>query len=151
MIKIICIGKQKENYLKEAQQEYEKRLSKYTKLQVIELKDFKDNDIKQALKKEKEEIKKHLKETDNIIILDIKGKQQTSEELAKTIEKELTKNSNLTFIIGSSNGLDEDIKNLTPKKISFSSLTFPHGLFRIILLEQIYRSFKILNNEKYHK
>ena len=151
MIKIICVGKQKENYLKEAQQEYEKRLSKYTKLQVIELKDFKDNEPKQALKKEKEEIKKHLKETDNIIILDIKGKQQTSEELAKTIEKELTKNSNLTFIIGSSNGLDEEIKKISPKKISFSVLTFPHGLFRIILLEQIYRSFKILNNEKYHK
>lgn len=151
MIKIICVGKQKENYLKEAQQEYEKRLSKYTKIQVIELKDFKDSDIKQALKKEKEEIKKHLKETDNIIILDIKGKQQTSEELAKTIEKELTKNSNLTFIIGSSNGLDEEIKKISPKKISFSVLTFPHGLFRILLLEQIYRSFKILNNEKYHK
>ncbi|MDO4368920.1 MAG: 23S rRNA (pseudouridine(1915)-N(3))-methyltransferase RlmH [bacterium] len=151
MIKIICVGKQKENYLKQAQSEYEKRLSKYTKLQVIELKDYKDDNIKQALKKEKEQIIKHLKETDNIIILDLNGKQFTSEEFAENLNKELIKNSNITFLIGSSNGLDEEIKNLSTKKISFSPLTFPHGLFRIILLEQIYRSFKILNNESYHK
>ncbi len=151
MIKIICVGKQKENYLKQAQSEYEKRLSKYTKLQVIELKDYKDDNIKQALKKEKEQIIKHLKETDNIIILDLNGKQFTSEEFAENLNKELIKNSNITFLIGSSNGLDEEIKNLSTKKISFSPLTFPHGLFRVILLEQIYRSFKILNNESYHK
>ncbi len=151
MIKIICVGKQKENYLKQAQSEYEKRLSKYTKLQVIELKDYKDDNIKQALKKEKEQIIKHLKETDNIIILDLNGKQFTSEEFAENLNKELIKNSNITFLIGSSNGLDEEIKKLSTKKISFSPLTFPHGLFRIILLEQIYRSFKILNNESYHK
>lgn len=151
MIKIICVGKQKENYLKQAQSEYEKRLSKYTKLQVIELKDYKDDNIKQALKKEKEQIIKHLKETDNIIILDLNGKQFTSEEFAENLNKELIKNSNITFLIGSSNGLDEEIKNLSTKKISFSPLTFPHGLFRVILLEQIYRSFKIINNESYHK
>ena len=90
-------------------------------------------------------------ETDNIIILDLNGKQFTSEEFAENLNKELIKNSNITFLIGSSNGLDEEIKNLSTKKISFSPLTFPHGLFRVILLEQIYRSFKILNNESYHK
>ena len=96
-------------------------------------------------------ILKHISEKDNIVILDIKGKEYTSEEFATFINKELTLNSNITFIIGSSHGLDEEIKKLTNKKISFSHLTFPHQLFRVILLEQIYRAFKILNNETYHK
>ena len=96
-------------------------------------------------------MKKILKPQDNIIILDIKGQNFNSPEFANYINKELVYNNNITFVIGSSNGLDEEIKNLTSKKISFSSLTFPHGLFRLILLEQIYRSFKILNNESYHK
>lgn len=149
MIKIICIGFLKEKYLKEAQQEYKKRLSKYTKLEIIELKDEKD--ISNPLKKEKENILKRINPKDNIVLLDIKGKEYTSESFSNFINKELTENSNITFIIGSSNGLDEEIKKLTNKKISFSKLTFPHQLFRIILLEQIYRSFKILNNETYHK
>jgi len=151
MIKIICLGKIKEKYLKDAINEYTKRLSKYTKLEIIELKDYQDSEIKTALKKEEELIKKHIKETDNLVLLDIKGKQYTSEELSQFINKELTYNSNITFIIGSSNGLGEEIKKLTNKKISFSPLTFPHQLFRVLLLEQIYRSFKIINNENYHK
>ena len=151
MIKIICLGKLKEKYLKEAIEEYQKRLTKYTKLEIIELKDEQDDNPKKALQKEKELIKKHIKDTDNIVLLDIKGKQYTSEELSSFINKELTYNNNITFIIGSSNGLDEEIKKLTNKKISFSTLTFPHQLFRVLLLEQIYRSFKILNNESYHK
>ena len=149
MIKIICIGNLKEKYLQEAQKEYQKRLSKYTKLEIIELKDEKDDN--NPLKKEKENILKHITNKDNVVILDIKGKEYTSEELSNFINKELTNSSNITFIIGSSNGLDEEIKSLTNKKVSFSQLTFPHQLFRIILLEQIYRSFKILNNETYHK
>ena len=151
MIKIICLGKLKEKYLEEAIKEYTKRLSKYTKLEIIELKDYQDSDIKTALKKEEELIKKHLKETDNIVLLDVKGKEYSSEELSTYINKELTYNSNITFIIGSSNGFSEEIKNLTSKKISFSKLTFPHQIFRVLLLEQIYRSFKIINNENYHK
>lgn len=151
MIKIICIGKIKEKYLKDAIEDYKKRLSKYTKLEIIELKDEANPNPKIALEQEKEKIKNHLKETDNIVLLDIKGKEYTSEELAQFINKELTYQSNITFIIGSSHGLDEEIKKLTTKKISFSPLTFPHQLFRVILLEQIYRSFKILNNETYHK
>lgn len=149
MIKIICLGNIKETYLKEALQEYQKRISKYTKLEIIELRDEKDT--ANPLKKEKENILKHISEKDNIVILDIKGKEYTSEEFATFINKELTLNSNITFIIGSSHGLDEEIKKLTNKKISFSHLTFPHQLFRVILLEQIYRAFKILNNETYHK
>lgn len=151
MIKIICLGKIKEKYLQEAIKEYQKRLTKYTKLEIIELKDEQDKNKKQALQQEKEQIKKHIKETDNIVILDIKGKQYTSEELSTFINKEITYNNNITFIIGSSNGLDEEIQNITTKKISFSPLTFPHQLFRVLLLEQIYRSFKIINNETYHK
>ena len=149
MIKLICLGSIKESYLKDAIEEYKKRLSKYTKLEIIELKDEKDTS--NPLKKEKDNILKHINDKDNLIILDIKGKQLTSEEFASFINNELTTQSNITFVIGSSNGLDEDIKKLTNKKISFSLLTFPHQLFRVILLEQIYRSFKILNNETYHK
>lgn len=151
MIKIICLGKIKEKYFNDAIKEYEKRLSKYTKLEIIELNDEKDNDIKVCLQKEKVSILNHIKEKDNIIILDIEGKEYTSLEFSNFLEKELIINSNITFLIGSSNGLDEEIKKLTNKKISFSKLTFPHQLFRIILLEQIYRSFKIINNEAYHK
>lgn len=149
MIKIICLGSIKENYLKEAIKEYTKRLSKYTKLEIIELKDEKDTS--NPLKKEKEKIFKHITDKDNIVILDINGKQLTSEEFSEFINKELLNNSNITFIIGSSTGLDNEIKELSNKRISFSKLTFPHQLFRVILLEQIYRSFKILNNESYHK
>ena len=149
MIKIICLGSIKEEFFKEAIKEYQKRLSKNTKLQIIELKD--ESDKNNPLQKEKENIIKHINDKDNVIILDIKGKEVTSEEFAYFINNELTNYSNMTFIIGSSNGLDEEIKKLTTKKISFSHLTFPHQLFRIILLEQIYRGFKILNNEKYHK
>ena len=149
MIKIICLGNIKEKYIQEALKDYQKRLSKYTKLEIIELKDEKDT--ANPLKKEKEDNLRHIISKDNIVILDINGKQLTSEEFSKFINKELTTNSNITFIIGSSNGLDDEIKRLTNKKISFSLLTFPHQLFRVILLEQLYRSFKILNNEAYHK
>lgn len=151
MIKIICIGKIKEKYLTEAIEEYKKRLSKYTKLEIIELKDEQDSDIKASLEKEKHQILKNISEKDNLIILDVKGKEYNSIEFSKLINNELTYNSNITFLIGSSNGLAEDIKKLTNKKVSFSPLTFPHQLFRVLLLEQIYRSFKILNNESYHK
>ena len=144
MIKIICIGKLKETYLKEAEKDYLKRLSKYTKLEIIELLD--DNLIK-----EKERIINSIKPKDNLILLDIGGTLKTSEEFSKLINDELTMKSNITFIIGSSNGVDEEIKQLCNKKISMSKLTFPHQLFRIMLLEQIYRSFKIINNETYHK
>ena len=151
MIKIICLGKIKEDFFKDAEKEYLKRLQKYTKLEIIELEDEKDKDIKVCLSKEEQLIKKSIKDKDNLVLLDINGKEYTSTEFSSFINKELTENSNITFIIGSSNGVSEEIKRLAKKKVSFSKLTFPHQMFRIILLEQIYRSFKIMNNESYHK
>lgn len=151
MIKIICIGKIKEEYLKTAIEDYKTRLSKYTKLDIIELNDEKDSDINKALELEKNQILNKIKTKDNLVLLEIDGKEYNSIEFSNFIEKELSYNSNITFIIGSSNGVSSDIKRLTNKKVSFSKLTFPHGLFRLIFIEQIYRSFKIINNEKYHK
>ena len=149
MIKIICIGKIKENYLKEAIKDYSKRLSKYTKLEIIELQ---DEPIKEkALKKESERIEKHIKPSDYIITLEIEGNKISSNQLSEKIATTLITNSNITFIIGGSYGLDNSIKEKSNYKLSFSTLTFPHQLFRVMLLEQIYRSFKIINNENYHK
>ncbi len=151
MIKIICLGKIKEKFFQEAIKEYQKRIEKYTKLEILELEDLQDKDINHTLAKEAENIKKHIKDKDNIVILDISGTEKTSKEFAKFINDQLAYSSNITFIIGSSNGLSDSIKSLANEKISFSKMTFPHQLFRIILLEQIYRSFKIINNESYHK
>ena len=145
MIKIICIGKIKEKYLTDGINDYLKRLTKYHKVELIELK---DSDIK----KEKEEILKVLNKESYIISLAIEGKEYKTTELSEKIDNLLTNGkSNITFIIGGSNGIDEEIKNTSNELLSFSKLTFPHGLFRLILLEQIYRIFKIQNNETYHK
>ena len=151
MIKIISVGEIKEKYLKEALEEYKKRLQKYTKIEIIEVKDEGLLEKEKSLKQEAERIKKYINEKDYIITLEIEGKEITSEELSKKIESTLIENSNITFIIGGSYGLDQSIKKLSNYKLSFSKLTFPHQLFRVILLEQIYRSFKIMNNETYHK
>ncbi len=150
MIKIICVGKIKEIYLKSAIDEYSKRLSKYTKFEIIELPDF-DYDIKKTLETERDYILKNIKSSDYNILLDLNGKELTSFEFAKNLDKIRQINSNINFIIGGSYGVHDDIKNIVNERISFSKLTFPHQLFRVILLEQIYRSFKIINNEEYHK
>lgn len=145
MLKIICVGKIKEKYLNDLIDDYKLRISKYQKIEIIELKD--SNKIK-----ENEEILKVLNEKDFNICMDIKGNKINSLELSKLIDKTYTNGySTITFIIGASEGLTEEVKNKCNYKLSFSDLTFPHGLFRGILLEQIYRSFKILNNESYHK
>ena len=144
MIKIICIGKIKENYLKDLITDYKQRLNKYHKFEIIELNDS-------EIKKEAELIIKNLNQKDFIVTLEIEGKELSSVELAHNIDKWLMNYSDITFIIGGSNGLDENVKKLANYKLSFSHLTFPHGLFRGIFLEQIYRSFKINNNETYHK
>lgn len=145
MIKIICVGKIKEPYLMELINDYKKRINKYHKLEIIELKD--SNKVE-----EKKEIEKHLIKTDYIISMCIEGEMLSTLELKDQIENLLTNGkSNLTFIIGGSDGLDEEIINKSNQKLSFSRLTFPHGLFRGILLEQIYRIFKIMNGETYHK
>lgn len=151
MIKIICVGKIKETYFREAIDEYKKRLSKYTDIEIIEVPDEGLTDIKTTLKKESEKISKQINQKDYIITLEIEGKELTSPELATKIDNIYNTNSNITFIIGGSYGLSDEIKKLSNFKLSFSKLTFPHQLFRIILLEQIYRAFKINNNESYHK
>lgn len=144
MIKIICIGKIKENYLKDAINDYQKRISKYHKIEIVELPDS-------NIDNEKELIKKNINPKDYIITMEIEGNMLSSIELSEKIDKIFITNPNITFIIGGSTGLHQEIKNMSNYKLSFSKLTFPHGLFRLILLEQIYRSFKILNNESYHK
>ena len=144
MIKIIAVGKIKENYLKEAINDYQKRINKYHKLEIIEIED--DNIIN-----EKDRILKHINKKDFLIALDIQGTELTSIELSKKLDNIFINNSNITFIIGGSNGIHDSIKNIVNYKLSFSKMTCPHQLFRLILLEQIYRSFKILNNETYHK
>ena len=151
MIKVIVLGKIKEQYLKDLIDDYKKRIEKYTKFSIIELLDYKDTEVSTCLLKEKQLILKQITPKDNLVVLDINGETFDSVSFAKFIEKELTINSNITFIIGSSNGLSPDILNMANKRISFSKMTFPHVLFRAMLLEQIYRTVKILNNETYHK
>lgn len=145
MIKIICLGKLKEKYLVELVNDYTKRINRYHKIEIIELKD------EDTLEKEEEKILKYIEEKDFVITLEIEGKEMTSEELASLLDKNFITRSNITFVIGSSLGLSEKIKSLSNYALSFSKMTFPHGLFRGILLEQIYRAFKINNNESYHK
>ncbi len=151
MIKIIAIGSIKEKYLKDAITEYQKRLQKYTSLEIIELKDESFDDIDKTLNKEAEKIKKHISEKDYIITLEIEGKQLDSVEFSKKLENIQLETSNITFIIGGSYGLSTEIKEMSNYHLSISKMTFPHQLFRVILLEQIYRAFKIKNNESYHK
>ena len=145
MIKIICLGKIKEKYLIDMINDYRNRISKYHKIEIIELKDTNN------LEEEAQNINKHLSNQDYIVSLDINGKQLDSVELSKTINDVFIYYSTITFIIGSSYGLSPKIKEKSNLRLSFSKMTFPHGLFRAMLLEQIYRSFKILNNESYHK
>ena len=151
MIKIITVGQIKEKYLKDAIEEYSKRLKKYTTLELIEVKDEGLLPPTQTMEKEAEKIKKHINEKDYIITLEIEGKELTSEEFSKKIEDIMIINSNITFIIGGSYGIDKSIKELAKVHLCFSKMTFPHQLFRVLLLEQIYRAFKIMNNESYHK
>ncbi len=145
MIKIICVGKIKEKYLTDLINDYKTRISKYHKIEIIELK---DNNIET----ESNEILKHINSKEYNIYLDINGDVYNSIELSNMINDIFTnKNGTITFIIGGSNGVNKNVKEKCDKLLSFSKLTFPHGLFRGILLEQIYRSFKIINNESYHK
>lgn len=151
MIKIICVGQIKEPYLKSAIAEYSKRLKKYSKVEIIEIKDEGLVEESKAIALEGEKIKKHLLEKDCLITLEIEGKQLTSLEFSEKLNELLIENSNIVFIIGGSYGLSEEIKQRAKLHLSFSKMTFPHQLFRVILLEQVYRAYKILNNERYHK
>ncbi len=144
MIKIICIGKLKKNYLKELCDDYKLRISKYHKIEIIELKDGKIED-------ETKSILKIFKDSDYNIVMAIEGNKKNSLSFAKLIDEKFNKYGTITFIIGASNGISNTIKEKADLLLSFSDNTFPHGLFRGILLEQIYRAFKINNNELYHK
>ena len=151
MIKIITVGTIKEKYLKDAIEEYQKRIKKYTNIELIEVKDEGLVEETKAITLEAEKIKKHLNSKDYIITMEIEGKQITSEEFAEKLNQIQIENSNIVFIIGGSYGLSNELKQMAKYHLSFSKLTFPHQLFRVLLLEQIYRCYKILNNESYHK
>lgn len=145
MIKIICLGKLKEKYLVDLVSDYARRINKYHKLELIELKDEED------LEREANNILKYIGKNDYVITLEIEGKEMDSISFSRLIDETFITHSTITFIIGSSTGLSDKIKIRSNYKLSFSKFTFPHGLCRGILLEQIYRAFKINNNELYHK
>ena len=148
MIYIVCVGNLKEKYLVDACNEYIKRIQRFEKIQIIELKESLLNPYQLALKQEAEEIKKHLK--GYVIKLAIKGNNLSSEELSSKIEQiKVQGNADITFLIGSSCGLDESI--IANYDLSISKMTFPHQLTRIIILEQIYRALTIQNHLPYHK
>lgn len=150
MLKLICVGSIKEKELSNLINDYIKRIQKYTKIQIVELSDN-NYDLKSSIKLEGEAILKNIASKEYVITLEIEGKEYSSLEFAEKIRTTQISNSAITFVIGGSNGLSEDVKKRSNLRISFSKLTFPHQLFRLILLEQIYRSFKIINNETYHK
>ena len=157
-ITLITVGKIKEKYLKDAIAEYSKRLSRYCKLEIVEVADEKTPDnasdtVEDAIRdKEGERILKYIKEDAYVITLEIAGKMLTSEEMAEKIEKLGVQGpSHIIFIIGGSIGLGREILKRSDYALSFSKMTFPHQLMRVILLEQIYRSYRIMNHEPYHK
>ena len=156
-INIVCIGKIKENYLKDAISEYSKRLNKFCNLNIIELSDEKlpsklnDSIISEIKNKECNKIIQNIKKDSYVICLDLKGKQFSSEEFSGKLDNiALNFNSSITFIIGGTLGLNDEVLSLASEKICFSKMTFPHQLIRVFLLEQLFRAFKISNNETYH-
>ena len=157
-VKILCVGKIKEKFFKDAISEYSKRLSKYCTLDIIEVADEKTSenasDVEIALVKDKEgeRILKAIKDKDFVIALAILGKQMDSVAFSKYMENlTISGHSSIVFVIGGSLGLSDSVLSRSDFKISFSEMTFPHQLMRVILLEQIYRGMRIINNEPYHK
>ena len=149
MIKIVCVGKIKEKYLSLAIAEYLKRLSKYTKVDIVQVAD--EANAEKALKVEGEKILSKIRDDEYVIALDISGEGVSSIDFAKKINNVFNSYSKLTFVIGGSYGLSSQVKKRSNYLLSFSKMTFPHQMFRVILLEQIYRAYKINNNESYHK
>ena len=157
-IKIIAVGKLKEKYLKQGIAEYEKRLGKYCKFEIIEVPDEKcpenlsETEMLQVKEKEGERILSKIGDNDYVFALEIKGKEITSEGLAHEIDTQSVRGkSNFTFVIGGSLGLSTDVVKRSNSQISFGRLTYPHQLMRLILIEQVYRTFRINNGEPYHK
>lgn len=157
-ITILCVGKVKEKFYRDAIDEFAKRLSRYCKLEIVEVSDEKteeqasENEIRLVKEKEGERLLKNIKEDAYVITLCIDGKQLDSEELSEKIEKlGIQGTSHIYFVIGGSLGLSDAVIKRADFKLSFSKMTFPHQLMRVILLEQIYRSYRIMNHEPYHK
>ena len=150
MLKIIAVGKIKEDFFTDAVAEYMKRLGGYTKLTIIQVPDEKSNE--KTLDKEADHILKNIHENEHVITLEILGRKLSSERFAEMIEQlEISGNPDITFVIGGSLGLSPRVSERADDKISFSDMTFPHQLMRVILLEQIYRAYKIIRHEPYHK
>lgn len=158
MIKIIAIGKLKDKALKSLQEEYQKRLKTYVRLEVVEVNDepaldkYSDKENKQVMDIEAERVLKHVKEKEYVILLDLHGKMFTSESFASKLnELQIYGNSDITFVIGGSLGVSEALIKRSNLRFKLSDLTFTHQMTRILLLEQIYRAYKINNHETYHK
>ena len=151
MIKILCVGKLKEDYLTSGIKEYLKRLDAWEKVEIIEVKEYLSSDIKKVIEVEGDYLLDKIDKNDFVITLEIEGKMLTSEDLASKIDQLYTYgNSNITFVIGGSYGLSNKVKSRSSLALSFSKFTFPHQLMRLILLEQIYRAFTINNHKEYH-
>ena len=153
-INVVCVGKIKEKYIKEGINEFLKRLSKYIKLKIIELAEEDDNKgIENAINSETERIINVIskKNYSYNVLLDLRGEMLTSEEMAEKIERISMTSSEINFIIGGSNGVNNDLRKIADFRLCFSPMTFPHQLMRLILTEQIYRWISINNNIKYHK
>lgn len=156
-IKLICVGEIKENFLSDAIKEYLKRLSRYCKINVIEVKD--EASSPKASKKEEEQVLinegkrviKQLKDQDYLVLIDLHGKEYDSLSLAGNFQKIISQHSSIALVIGGSLGLSDELRSLSKERWCLSKLTFPHQLTRVIVLEQLYRVFKINNNEIYHK
>ena len=153
-INIICIGKIKDKYINEGITEFSKRMTSFASLNIVELKEYnKEDSISISIEKESLEILKQISKSNSYnILLDLDGKEITSENMSKYIDDLKNKGiSSINFIIGGSNGVNKEVKNSVDMKLKFSHFTFPHQLMRLILLEQVYRWFAISNNIKYHK
>lgn len=152
MLKLVCVGKIKEKFLIDGINEYSKRINGYDKFQIIEVKEFNQKTIKQNMQDEAKAILQEINDKDFVITLEIKGKMLSSPELAEEILK--IKNyysTSIVLVIGGSNGLDDSVISRSNYHLSFSKLTFPHQLMRLIVVEQLYRAFTIINNQEYHK
>ncbi len=152
MYKIVCVGKIKEDFLTKGINEYTKRINGFVKFEIIEVKEVNTNNIVNNMKEEANNILQKINKNDYVITLEIEGKSFDSILFSKELEKLVTYgNSNIVFVIGGSNGLDESVKERSNMALSFSKFTFPHQLMRLILVEQIYRSLTITYNKEYHK
>lgn len=151
-IKLLAVGKMKESYFADMIREYQKRLSRYISLEIIEVPDVSDTfPVEEVLRREAASVQKHIKPDTFLVALCIEGKQMSSEEFSEFVTGLENKNGSIVFLIGGSCGLDPSLKQRANVQLSFSKMTFPHRLMRVILVEQLYRACKIKNGEQYHK